>query len=435
MSSEREVLTYDLFGTATRELAQEVADSGFRPDMILAIARGGLALGMGLGYALAVKNISVVNVEFYTGVDQRLDVPIMLPPTPAAIDLSGLKVLVADDVADTGRTLELVHAFCEGHVAEARTVVIYEKPQSVIKPDYAWRQHRALDRLPVVGAAARRRPGRARALTARAMRRRPARRRTPRRARADRHRAARGVLGRGRAPDRRAAVTRRAGRRTTSRARSSSSTSTPDRARDAAGDDARRPARLSPAGAQAPHVQPLVARRRRPDRGAGDRDSTDPHRRQRPRPGCGWWRSTAGRSASSRTTGSATTPASPLLTPDPDAIGIDYAIGEPEWVGRGLGARLLWAWMQRRAPPLPRRHGLLRRARPPQRGVAADARQGRVHRGAPGSTSRSATARPRRSSAAPSTCAASSAERAVGHDVPMTTAIAAALRLPAGRST
>ena len=139
VSSDREVLTYDLFGTATRELAQEVADSGFRPDMILAIARGGLALGMGLGYALAVKNISVVNVEFYTGVDQRLDVPIMLPPTPAAIDLSGLKVLVADDVADTGRTLELVHAFCEGHVAEARTVVIYEKPQSVIKPDYSWR--------------------------------------------------------------------------------------------------------------------------------------------------------------------------------------------------------------------------------------------------------------------------------------------------------
>ena len=139
MSNEREVLTYDLFGTATRELAQEVADSGFEPDLILAIARGGLALGMGLGYALAVKNLSVVNVEFYTGIDQRLEVPIMLPPTPAAMDLSGMRVLIAHDVADTGRTLELVHRFCAGHVAEARTVVVYEKPQSVIKPDYAWR--------------------------------------------------------------------------------------------------------------------------------------------------------------------------------------------------------------------------------------------------------------------------------------------------------
>lgn len=139
MSNEREILTYDLFGTATRELAQTIADSGFAPDMILSIARGGLGLGMGLGYALAVKNLSVVNVEFYTGVDERLDVPIMLPPTPAAIDMTGMKVLIADDVADTGRTLELVQQFCADHVAEARTVVIYEKPQSVIKPDYAWR--------------------------------------------------------------------------------------------------------------------------------------------------------------------------------------------------------------------------------------------------------------------------------------------------------
>ena len=36
-----------------------------------------------------------------------------------------------------------------------------------------------------------------------------------------------------------------------------------------------------------------------------------------------------------------------LLTPDPEAIGIDYAIGDPAWVGRGLGVRLLWAWMLR----------------------------------------------------------------------------------------
>jgi RimJ/RimL family protein N-acetyltransferase len=34
-----------------------------------------------------------------------------------------------------------------------------------------------------------------------------------------------------------------------------------------------------------------------------------------------------------------------LLTPDPDAVGVDYAFGEPLWAGRGLGARMLWAWM------------------------------------------------------------------------------------------
>lgn len=139
-SPQREVLTYETFGTACRQLAQQVADSGFEPDLVLSIARGGLGLGMGLGYALAVKNLAVINVEFYTGIDERLDLPVMLPPTPAAIDLHGLTVLIADDVADTGKTLEVVHDFCAEHVAEARTAVIYEKPQSVIKPDYVWRR-------------------------------------------------------------------------------------------------------------------------------------------------------------------------------------------------------------------------------------------------------------------------------------------------------
>ncbi len=36
-----------------------------------------------------------------------------------------------------------------------------------------------------------------------------------------------------------------------------------------------------------------------------------------------------------------------VLGPDPDAVGVDYAIGEVEWTGRGLGGRILWAWMLR----------------------------------------------------------------------------------------
>ncbi len=143
VASEREVLTYELFGTAVHDLAQQVVDSGYEPDIVLSIARGGLGLGMGLGYALDVKNLSAINVEFYTGVDERLELPVVLPPTPDAVDLAGLKVLIADDVADTGRTLEIVRDFCADHVAEARIAVIYEKPWTVVHPDYVWRRTEA----------------------------------------------------------------------------------------------------------------------------------------------------------------------------------------------------------------------------------------------------------------------------------------------------
>lgn len=135
----REVLTYEGFGTGVRELAQAVVDSGFTPDVVLGIARGGLIPAGALAYALDTKNLFTLSVEFYTGVDTRLDVPVMLPPFLDAHDLDDATVLVVDDVADTGRTLELVHHFCAGHVAEVRTAVLYEKPHSVIKADYAWR--------------------------------------------------------------------------------------------------------------------------------------------------------------------------------------------------------------------------------------------------------------------------------------------------------
>jgi len=140
VTSSREELSWSLFGEAARELAQQVADSGFTPDLVLAIARGGLFVAGALGYALEVKNLHVMNVEYYTGVDQRLEMPVVLPPVPTAVDLAGARVLVADDVADTGATLKLVRDFCQDHVADVRCAVVYEKPQSSVRCEYVWRR-------------------------------------------------------------------------------------------------------------------------------------------------------------------------------------------------------------------------------------------------------------------------------------------------------
>src|SRR4051794_40879812 len=137
--AEREELSWELFGTASRELARQIADDGFDPDLILSVARGGLFIAGALGYALNVKNLHVMNVEFYTGVDERLEMPVVLPPVPQPVDLSGAKVLVADDVADTGATLKLVKDFCLEHVAEVRCAVIYEKPATTVHCEYVWR--------------------------------------------------------------------------------------------------------------------------------------------------------------------------------------------------------------------------------------------------------------------------------------------------------
>jgi hypoxanthine phosphoribosyltransferase len=139
VADEREILTYQLFGTAARELAQTIADDGFRPDAIVAIARGGLTLAGALGYALDVKMLGSLNVEFYTGVEERLGAPVVLPPTLDRDSLAGKSVLLVDDVADSGRTLAMVLQLLRAGGGEVRTVCLYSKPTTVIEPDYVWR--------------------------------------------------------------------------------------------------------------------------------------------------------------------------------------------------------------------------------------------------------------------------------------------------------
>ena len=140
MSGARELMSWSDLGEGSRALAETVHADGYRPDIVLGIARGGLLVAGGLSYALGVKNTFSLNVEFYTGVEERLELPILLPPVPDLVDFAETRVLIADDVADTGATLLLVKEFCEPRVAEARCAVLYEKPRSTIRCEYVWRR-------------------------------------------------------------------------------------------------------------------------------------------------------------------------------------------------------------------------------------------------------------------------------------------------------
>jgi hypoxanthine phosphoribosyltransferase len=136
MAIEQLRMSWDELGTGSKALAEQVAADGFRPDFILGISRGGLLVAGALAYTLGVKNTFTMSVEFYTGVDERLEMPMLLPPIPHLVDLHEERVLIADDVADTGQTLVLVKEFLEGKVAEVKIAVLYEKPRSVVQSEY-----------------------------------------------------------------------------------------------------------------------------------------------------------------------------------------------------------------------------------------------------------------------------------------------------------
>jgi len=137
---EREWMTWEDLGTAVDDLTSQIYADGFTPDAVLALARGGLPAAGALAYALGVKDMATLNIEFYTGVDERLEEPLLLPPIPDLALLRAERLLVVDDVADTGRTLALARDFCAQHGPQVRTAVLYEKPRSVVRCDFVWRR-------------------------------------------------------------------------------------------------------------------------------------------------------------------------------------------------------------------------------------------------------------------------------------------------------
>lgn len=139
-TDDKEVLTWQGVGDATDELAHQIVDSGFRPEVVIAIARGGMVLAGSLTYALGVKLTDAINVEFYTDVHQTLPDPVLLAPMLDTSAIAGKQLLIVDDVADSGRTLGLVLKLLRGFGADVRSVVLYAKPTTVVDPDFVWKR-------------------------------------------------------------------------------------------------------------------------------------------------------------------------------------------------------------------------------------------------------------------------------------------------------
>ena len=148
-AEDRENLTWQGFGDACRQIAEQIADSGWMPDLIVASARGGMLPAGAISYALGVKANGAINVEFYTGVGKTMLEPEILEPYMDISSLEGKRVLIVDDVADSGKTLKLIMDLIakEGlsmgsdtAKVDARSATIYLKPTSIIKPDYVFKQ-------------------------------------------------------------------------------------------------------------------------------------------------------------------------------------------------------------------------------------------------------------------------------------------------------
>ncbi len=132
---EFEVPSWDQIYGLLLKLAEAVRKSGFEPDLIVGVSRGGWIPTRIMSDLLGNPKLANVTVEFYVGVAETKNEPIITQPV--SVSVKDKRVLVVDDLADTGESLKLVTEHLENQGAsEVRIAAIYYKPWSIITPHY-----------------------------------------------------------------------------------------------------------------------------------------------------------------------------------------------------------------------------------------------------------------------------------------------------------
>ena len=132
---ECEVMDWSLFDRLSREVAMKIKASGYRPDFMVGLARGGWVLSRVLCDYLGVKDLVSLKVEHW-GVTATPDGRAQIK-YPFDVDLTGRKVLVVDDITDTGDSMKLaVEYVSEKNPAEIRTAALRHIKGSKFMPDY-----------------------------------------------------------------------------------------------------------------------------------------------------------------------------------------------------------------------------------------------------------------------------------------------------------
>ena len=119
--------------------AQKIRADGYKPDVIISIARGGLVPARILLDLLAPYDFAMIQIEYYTGINQTKQEPIL--KQCLHIELTDKKVLLVDDISDGGRSLQLAKSHLQKQGAkEIKIATLYSKPGTITTPDYYEKQ-------------------------------------------------------------------------------------------------------------------------------------------------------------------------------------------------------------------------------------------------------------------------------------------------------
>ena len=117
------------------DLAQQIKKDEYKPEVVVGVSRGGWPPARVMSDLLQNPNLANLRVEFYKDIGVRNKKPRITQPV--TMEVVGKRVLVVDDVSDTGHSLRVAaNHLRRKPVKELRVCTIFMKPQSIYRPDY-----------------------------------------------------------------------------------------------------------------------------------------------------------------------------------------------------------------------------------------------------------------------------------------------------------
>jgi hypoxanthine phosphoribosyltransferase len=133
--NEFEIPTWSQIHNMLINQSKKILSDGFYPDIIIGIARGGWIPARLLSDLLEVNNLESIRIEFYLNIEKTRKNPVLTQKIQTKI--SNKTILLVDDVADSGKSLNLAKNYLLTEKnKEHKIATIYKKPQSKIEPDY-----------------------------------------------------------------------------------------------------------------------------------------------------------------------------------------------------------------------------------------------------------------------------------------------------------
>jgi hypothetical protein len=135
LNMRSELVTWERFQALARALALSIQRAGYHPELIVAIGRGGYMPARIVSDYLDVFDLVDIKIEHYHGMQKERNARVKYP---LIADIAGRRVLLIDDVSDTGDTFQVAmcHLREHGGPAEIRTGVLHHKTVSSFKPDF-----------------------------------------------------------------------------------------------------------------------------------------------------------------------------------------------------------------------------------------------------------------------------------------------------------